>query len=156
MHSGPNPVYHRDIREPNILKRRDQDEWFLIDWSDASTTPTKASRTMLKESHSPRVFEDDHGGEVDIWGVARYLCDSVSRFKLQEKKKIVTMAERWMNDHTITADTALDELTVCSKILIDGHLHIPSTEISTLIHGRLGQVLQAIAGHRVRTSHYFL
>jgi len=31
MHSGPCPVYHRDIRQPNILKKYDIDDWFLID-----------------------------------------------------------------------------------------------------------------------------
>ena len=44
MHSDPCPVYYRDIRQPNILKKYDSNDWFLIDWSDASTTPTQAAR----------------------------------------------------------------------------------------------------------------
>ncbi|CAG8779690.1 6492_t:CDS:2, partial [Acaulospora colombiana] len=65
MHAEPDPVYHRDIRKPNILKRRDEEGWFLIDWSDASKAPTQAATHMTREEHSPRVFEDNHGGEVD-------------------------------------------------------------------------------------------
>ncbi|KAG8770069.1 hypothetical protein FRC16_006458 [Serendipita sp. 398] len=110
MHAGPEPVYHRDIRRPNILKRQDQKGWFLIDWSDASTTPTKASMMLQKESHSPRVFKDNHGGEVDIWGVGLYLCDSLSCCNPPRPKEIVGMAKRWMTDDTVTAAVALEEL----------------------------------------------
>jgi hypothetical protein len=138
MHAKPNPVYHRDIRVPNVLKMHGEEKWFLIDWSEASTSPTKASKIMLKESHSPRVFKDNHGGEVDVWGVGRYLRDSVTRCELSEPEKVVKIAERWMNNHKITAVAALDELKVCAEILIRDHLIIPSIEISTLIHNRLG------------------
>ncbi|KAG8810560.1 hypothetical protein FRC18_003997, partial [Serendipita sp. 400] len=110
MHAGPQPVYHRDIRRPNILKRQDQEGWFLIDWSDASTTPTKASMMLQKKSHSPRVFKDNHGGEVDIWGVGLYLCDSLSCCNPPRPKEIVGMAKKWMTDDTVTAAVALEEL----------------------------------------------
>ncbi|KAG8811075.1 hypothetical protein FRC19_004115 [Serendipita sp. 401] len=110
MHAEPEPVYHRDIRQPNILRRRDQEGWFLIDWSDASKTPTKASRTLLERSHSPRVFEDDHGGEVDVWGVGCYLHEYAYRCKATEPEKIREISRRWMANYTITAAAALDEL----------------------------------------------
>lgn len=73
MHAGPSPVYHRDIRKPNIIKRPDGDGWFLIDWSDASLGPTTGVTHMSREEHSPKVREDNHGGEVDVWGVGYYL-----------------------------------------------------------------------------------
>jgi hypothetical protein len=60
MHSGPNPVYHRDIREPNIIKRFDGPGWFLIDWSDASTAPTRAV-THLKWAEG-EAFQGLHPG----------------------------------------------------------------------------------------------
>lgn len=28
---------------------------------------------MSREEHSPKVREDNHGGEVDVWGVGYYL-----------------------------------------------------------------------------------
>ena len=73
MHSGPDPVYHRDIREENIMKTFDGQGWFLIDWSDASTAPTCAVTHLKESEHSSRVREDDHGAEVDIWGIANYM-----------------------------------------------------------------------------------
>ena len=35
-------IYHWDIRQANILKRVDSDDWFLINWSDASKVPIQA------------------------------------------------------------------------------------------------------------------
>ena len=66
MHSKPNPIYHRDIQFKNLLKKHDSDKWFLIDWGDATTIPTYAAPHLSKDSHSPNVFHDNHGAEVDI------------------------------------------------------------------------------------------
>lgn len=117
MHAGSNPVYHRDIRRPNILKRRDEKGWFLIDWSDAGTAPTLAVTHMSREEHSPRVFEDNHGGEVDVWGVGRYLRDCLPNCGVPESEKIMEIAERWMNDSAITASAALDTLEESRHLL---------------------------------------
>jgi hypothetical protein len=118
MHSEPHPVYHRDIREPNILKRYGRDEWFLIDWSDASTTPTKGVDHMSKREHSPRVRVDNHGGEVDVWGVGYYLKRLASRSHPLDPDNLTQIAEKWMSDYTITAEAALDEIRVrgCSLL----------------------------------------
>jgi hypothetical protein len=67
MHSSPDPIYHRDIREPNIIKRFETDGWFLIDWCDASTAPTRGVTHLTESEHSDRVCHNDHGAEVDIW-----------------------------------------------------------------------------------------
>ncbi|KAF9066990.1 hypothetical protein BDP27DRAFT_1404061 [Rhodocollybia butyracea] len=64
------PLYHRDIRKDNVLRCiDDESKWFLIDWEDASTTPTYARPTFSRLTHSPAIREDGHGREVDIWGV---------------------------------------------------------------------------------------
>jgi hypothetical protein len=69
LHQAP-PLLHRDIRWPNIIRRLDNpQEWFLVDWEEAAGLPTKAPLHFSKEDHSPRIFSDGHGAEVDIWGV---------------------------------------------------------------------------------------
>jgi len=114
MHSSPDPVYHRDIRVPNIMKTFDGQKWFLIDWSDASTAPT-CGVTHLKESeHSPRVREDNHGAEVDIWGIAKYMEELASRVtcRIAQPQDVQQMARRWMTDLGTSAASALDEIKV--------------------------------------------
>jgi hypothetical protein len=107
-------VYHRDIREPNIIKRFDGPGWFLIDWSDASTAPTRAVTHLKPSEHSPMVRQDGHGAEVDIWGVARYLEDLASRVTcwIAKPDEVQQMARRWMADLTTSAEAALDEINV--------------------------------------------
>jgi hypothetical protein len=64
------PIYHRDIRWPNVIRRiQDHSKWLLIDWEDASLPPTEAQPSFSRSTHSPAVFEDGHGADVDIWGV---------------------------------------------------------------------------------------
>jgi hypothetical protein len=120
MHSNPDPVYHRDIREPNIIKRSDGQGWFLIDRSDASTAPTRAVTHMTETEHSPRVRQDNHGQEVDIWGVGRYLEELASRVTCQIAKpdQVTKIARRWMTDLTTTAAAALDEINVRIRHLL--------------------------------------
>ncbi|GJJ06718.1 hypothetical protein Clacol_000914 [Clathrus columnatus] len=64
------PLFHRDIRWPNVMRRLDDDNrWFLIDWEDAASPPTFAQPSFAHETHSPTIFVDGHGAEVDMWGV---------------------------------------------------------------------------------------
>src|SRR5271170_6800407 len=111
MHSRPNPVYHRDIRRPNIMRTIDGQGWFLIDWCDASMTPTFAATNLKAAEHSPRVRQNDHGAEVDIWGVAKYMEDLASRpsCRIAKPAKVQEMARRWIADITTSAEAALDE-----------------------------------------------
>jgi len=113
MHAEP-PVFHRDIREPNIIRSFDGDKWFLIDWTDASTCPTRAVQDFDRHEHSPRVFEDNHGHEVDIWGVARYMEAMANRAtcNIAQTRPIREMARRWMGDLSTTATRALEEVQV--------------------------------------------
>ena len=113
MHSDP-PVYHRDIRQPNIMKRIDGKGWFLIDFSDASMTPTTGVSHLTEHEHSTFIRQDGHGPEVDIWGIGNYL-DKMASFKtcgMAKPKSVSQMAHRWMDDITMTATTALEEIEV--------------------------------------------
>ena len=103
-HQGPKPLYHRDIRWNNVLRKiEDRARWFLIDWEDSSVAPTKAAPLLKNETHSPDVFKDNHGAEVDIWGIGflilscrshitsdnlkefgRKLCDSSHNFSAED------------------------------------------------------------------------
>lgn len=119
MHSPPTPVYHRDIREPNILKRLDGQGWFLIDWTDASATPTIAATHLTEHEHSPRVRQDNHGGEVDVWGVGSYLLALCNRSRVEKPAELISIARKWMDDPTITAEAALAEINVSIYTFID-------------------------------------
>ncbi|KAJ3782219.1 hypothetical protein GGU10DRAFT_436776 [Lentinula aff. detonsa] len=71
------PLYHRDIRKENIIQRIDDpSKWFLIDWEHASTMPTLAQLNFARQTHSPAIFENNHGREVDIWGVGYLILDA--------------------------------------------------------------------------------
>ena len=120
MHSPPNPVYHRDIREPNIIKRVNGEGWFLIDWSDASTTPTRGVTHLKESEHSDQVRLDNHGAEVDIWGIARYMKGLASRVtcRIADSEAVQAMANRWIADIRTSAENALEELEVSILRLI--------------------------------------
>jgi hypothetical protein len=69
LHQAP-PIFHRDIRWPNIIRYLDDPQkWFIIDWEDAATPPTTAPLHFNRKTHSPGVFTDGHGAEVDLWSV---------------------------------------------------------------------------------------
>jgi hypothetical protein len=68
------PFYHRDIRWNNVIRRIDDPtKWFLIDWEDAASPPTTAQKDFRHSSHSPAIFQDHHGAEVDIWAVGHLI-----------------------------------------------------------------------------------
>jgi len=68
------PFYHRDIRWNNVIRRIDDPtKWFLIDWEDAASPPTMAQNDFRRSSHSPAIFQDHHGAEVDIWAVGHLI-----------------------------------------------------------------------------------
>jgi len=114
MHAGPEPVFHRDIRKPNIIKCIDSSEWFLIDFSEASKAPTSKVEHLAAASHSPMIRFDNHGAEVDIWGVAYYMSELAGdeHAVVRDKTLVQNMAMKWQSDLTITAEMALAELEV--------------------------------------------
>ena len=81
LHADPDPLYHRDIRWPNVLQdAHDPTKWFLIDWDEAASPPTRAAVDLGPESHCPKVFEDGHAGEVDVWAVGKILGDMANLY----------------------------------------------------------------------------
>jgi hypothetical protein len=77
MHKQPDCIFHRDIRWPNVIKSADDPrKWILIDWDDAGTPPTLAAKHLDPHNHAPAVFEDNHGSEVDVWGVGMLIKES--------------------------------------------------------------------------------
>src|SRR5262249_17056344 len=99
-------LFHRDIRWPNIIRRKDDSsKWFLIDWEDAQMPPTKALEHFVSDSHSPRVFQDGHGGEVDIWGVGHLIAES----KIDLSPKLHEIGA-WMKEKSPSAEEAWIEL----------------------------------------------
>ena len=82
-----------------MQSREDSSKWFLVDREDASFAPTKAVShfRMNSDTHSPKVFENDHGAEVDIWAVG----------------ELIFTAPLW------TPDSALEDI---GQRMIDGHV----------------------------------
>ncbi|CAI2184820.1 15235_t:CDS:2 [Funneliformis geosporum] len=77
LHDGDEPIFHQDIRWPNIIKLPgEQSKWILIDWDDADGPPTRPVSHLGKENHAPEVFKEGHGGEVDIWSVGKLITDA--------------------------------------------------------------------------------
>ena len=116
MHSNP-PVYHRDIRPANIMKKYNDNTWFLIDWSDAATPPTLPA-SLNARNHSPRVREPNHGAEVDIWGVGFCLIDLAYRKRVHDAPAVEHIGEQWRKQETLTADAALAQIKVLNLITL--------------------------------------
>ena len=80
MHGGDDPIFHRDIRWPNVIKLpslpNELSKWMLIDWDEAVGLHNKAALHLSEENHAPEVFEDNHGEEVDVWAVGKLITDA--------------------------------------------------------------------------------
>jgi len=108
LHDTEPKIFHRDIRWPNIIQNASNKwKWFLIDWEDASTAPTTAVAHMNHQTHAPQVKLDNHGAEVDLWGVG-YLIISSTVQDLPES--LNNFGKRLMNGQISTAKQALAEM----------------------------------------------
>jgi hypothetical protein len=85
---------------------KDSETWFLIDFEDASTIPTRAAQHMDRKTHSPRVFFDGHLGEVDIWGVGKLITASADE-ALGVSAGMKALGERLVSDDPPTAAEAI-------------------------------------------------
>ena len=85
---------------------KDPEGWFLVDFEDASTVPTRAAHHMDRETHSPRVFVDGHLGEVDIWGVGKLITASADG-ALGFYAAMIALGERLVSDEPPTAVEAI-------------------------------------------------
>lgn len=108
MHANPNPLFHRDIRWPNIiLSPNNHSKWFLIDWDDAAIAPTRAAKHLYAKSHSPACHQNNHGAEVDIWGVGKLILDArYFIFKPAISDNLVTIGTQMVDGLIITAKDA--------------------------------------------------
>lgn len=105
------------------MKYNSSDGWFLIDWSDASTAPTMAAEHLSADGHSPRVKMNNHGPEVDIWGVAHFMIELTRHCTIKDEAGVVQLARRWKEDITVTAETALQEVEVGRHSLLMCCIH---------------------------------
>ncbi|KAF8329796.1 uncharacterized protein EI90DRAFT_3155212 [Cantharellus anzutake] len=103
LHTEPQ-VFHRDIRWPNVIQDiTDRKRWFLIDWEDAAMLPTKAAPNLHPQTHAPQVFEDDHGAEVDIWGVGELIATA----GIDLDENIESLGQRMVEGSISSAEQAL-------------------------------------------------
>ena len=117
MHADPDPVFHRDIRWPNNIRTvHEPRKWFLIDWEDASMLPTHATNHLKKREHSPRVFADGHGAEVDTWAVGSLFLDA-GTFASPLSDAMVSIGKRMIKDETMSAKQALMEIKSSGYVL---------------------------------------
>ncbi|KAJ3334060.1 hypothetical protein HDU93_008222 [Gonapodya sp. JEL0774] len=118
-HQGGNPIYHRDIRWPNVVADATGSEWFLIDWDDAAFGPkTMAAdpNTLGSSNHAPEIFQNNHGGEVDIWGVGM-LIRELDRRIVNLDGRFVALGESMMATDAKKRPNASDGLREVHAIL---------------------------------------
>jgi len=114
MHKEPDPIFHRDIRWPNVIRRADEpSKWFLIDWEDAASPPTSPAIRLDLASHSPAVHEPNHGSEVDVWAVGA-LIEKISKGILDFPHELLELAST-MKAAGITAAQGLERLRVLQQ-----------------------------------------
>ncbi|KAF8586390.1 hypothetical protein K439DRAFT_964937 [Ramaria rubella] len=101
------PIFHRDIRWANIIQNTENPrKWILIDWEDAATPPTKGDPHFSTSEHSPRIRDDNHGAEVDIWGVGHLITSSTAADLSSEFK---ALGKRVCEEaHILTAQKVLE------------------------------------------------
>lgn len=110
LHQEP-PLFHRDIRWANVIRRADdRSSWFLIDWEDAAGPNNTAAMHLCPDVHSPKLFSDNHGGEVDVWGVGLLIRESRS-FAFDISPELLELGT-WMQN---TEPTSQDALAVIMK-----------------------------------------
>ena len=71
--------------------------------------PTHAAKHLKKREHSPRVFADGHGAEVDIWAVGNLFLDA-SKFASSLSAATISIGKRMREDEMMSAKQALTEI----------------------------------------------
>jgi hypothetical protein len=109
MHNGPTPIFHRDIRWPNVVQcADDSSKWFLVDWEDAASPPTTPAPHLDRQCHSPAVYQENHGPEIDIWSVGM-LINEIPRSILGLSPGLRVLADA-LQSNSKTATQALENL----------------------------------------------
>jgi hypothetical protein len=110
-------LFHRDIRWANVIRNADDpSSWFLIDWEDAAGRNNVAASHLHPDAHCPQVFVDNHGGEVDVWGVGLLIKESRSS-ALDVSAELLKLG-KWMQD---TLPTSQEALAAIRKYKNDGY-----------------------------------
>ena len=108
LHGEPTCL-HRDIRWPNVMRHLDnKQKWFIIDWGDAAMLGSCTAQSHFEwRTHSPRVFVDGHGTEVDIWGVGGLILDCGA---LDISSELRGLGEWMRGSAPPSAEEALDKI----------------------------------------------
>jgi len=114
LHDGDDPIFHRDIRWPNIIRLPpcalgEPSKWILIDWDDSSGFPTQPAKHLNSENHAPEVFQEHHHGEVDVWGVGKLIIEA-SKWIIGLSLDIIKFGQCMQGDNRPTARDALKKL----------------------------------------------
>lgn len=116
LHDDNDPIYHRDIRWDNIIRRYDDpSKWFLIDWDDATEYPSSPADHLTKEEHAPEVFISNHRGEVDIWSVGK-LIKNASIWITNLSEKITEFGDLLLSKESKNRPSAKKALKKFKKI----------------------------------------
>ncbi|KDQ06280.1 hypothetical protein BOTBODRAFT_181740 [Botryobasidium botryosum FD-172 SS1] len=107
MHAEPDPIFHRDVRWSNVIQQAgDPLKWLLIDWDDAACPPTVAAHDMNRVNHAPSTFENNHGAEVDIWGVGQMITEA-TKFFPQLSSGLIALGKKFKAQKGLLARDAL-------------------------------------------------
>ena len=85
----------------------DPEKWFIVDWDDASFPPTMARPDFERGNHSPSVFTQGHGAEVDI-GELILTCRA-----LDVSEELREIGRGMKQDESMNAQQALSDNKKC-------------------------------------------
>jgi len=91
----------------NIIRSAENPRvWIIIDWEDAARPPTTGQQHFNMSHHSPRILEDNHGAEVDIWAVGHLITSSTAA---DLSSKFKALGDRICREaHELTAQDVLE------------------------------------------------
>ncbi|CAG8592888.1 6332_t:CDS:2 [Diversispora eburnea] len=113
MHDGNNPIFHQDIRWPNVIRlpgaSSESSKWILIDWDEADRPPTQPATHLAKGNHAPEVFQKNHLGEVDIWSVGKLITEA-SEWLIDLSPNIIEFGKEMRSNNRPDARDALEKI----------------------------------------------
>ncbi|KAI9463172.1 hypothetical protein HD554DRAFT_2125292 [Boletus coccyginus] len=108
-----------------MRRLEDRLKWFIIEWEKSVLAPGAAELHFEQSTHSPRMFVDGHGTEVDIWGVGGLIID----YRALDISSQLKVLGRWVQGSS--APSALDK--------IKQYIYISSLSMhATLLESYLG------------------
>ena len=111
-------LIYRDTCWSNMIKRRDCDAWFLIDFADAAISPQHFpnGEHLSKEEHAPEIFVSGsiHTTAVDIWAVG-YLIET-SDVQWDDFARRTAFTKRLLQEDPTRRPTAEEALCDLAKL----------------------------------------